>query len=55
MSMHLDILFSFYTLIGYFTGPAASLIGANRTIQDVLIAADRLFEIMDLEMENDGE
>lgn len=47
-------LFSFYTLIGYFTGPAASLIGANRTIQDALIAADRLFEIMDLEMENDA-
>lgn len=47
-------LFSFYTLIGYFTGPAASLIGANRVIQDALIAADRLFEIMDLEVENDA-
>ncbi|WP_316769851.1 peptidase domain-containing ABC transporter [Pedobacter frigiditerrae] len=46
-------LFSFYTLIGYFTGPAASLIGANKTIQDAVIAADRLFEIMDLEIEND--
>lgn len=47
-------LFSFYTLIGYFTGPAASLIGANRVIQDAVIAADRLFEIMDLEIENDA-
>ncbi|RDC57586.1 peptidase domain-containing ABC transporter [Pedobacter chinensis] len=47
-------LFSFYTLIGYFTGPAASLIGANRVIQDAVIAADRLFEIMDLEVENDA-
>lgn len=46
-------LFSFYTLIGYFTSPAASLIGANKVIQDALIAADRLFEIMDLEVEND--
>ncbi len=46
-------LFSFYTLIGYFTGPAASLIGANKVIQDAVIAADRLFEIMDLEIEND--
>lgn len=46
-------LFSFYTLIGYFTGPAASLIGANKVIQDAIIAADRLFEIMDLEIEND--
>lgn len=46
-------LFSFYTLIGYFTGPAASLIEANKIIQDALIAADRLFEIMDLEIELD--
>lgn len=44
-------LLSFYALIGYFTGPASSLIGANRTIQDALIAADRLFEILDLERE----
>ena len=48
-------LFSFYTLIGYFTGPAASLIGANKVIQDAVIAADRLFEIMDLEIENNAE
>ncbi|REA58621.1 peptidase C39 [Dyadobacter luteus] len=44
-------LFSFYALMGYFTGPAGRLISANRTIQDALIAADRLFEIMDLERE----
>lgn len=44
-------LLSFYSLIGYFTGPAQSLIGSNKTIQDALIAADRLFEIMDLERE----
>lgn len=44
-------LLSFYALIGYFTGPAASLIGANRSIQDALIASDRLFEIIDLETE----
>ena len=44
-------LLSFYALIGNFTGPAQSLIGTNRTIQDALIAADRLFEIMDLERE----
>lgn len=45
-------LLSFYALIGYFTGPAASLIGANRSIQEALIAADRLFEIMDLDRES---
>ena len=47
-------LMSFYAIIGYFTGPISSLIGANKTIQNALIAADRLFEIMDLERE-DGE
>jgi len=47
-------LFSFYALIGYFTGPAASLINANKAILDARIAADRLFEIMDLEIEDDS-
>jgi ATP-binding cassette subfamily B protein len=47
-------LLSFYALIGYFTGPAMSLIGANRSLQDALIAADRLFEIMDLAQEESG-
>ncbi|NBC56974.1 MAG: ATP-binding cassette domain-containing protein [Bacteroidetes bacterium] len=45
-------LFSFYALVGYFTSPIASLIGMNKTIQNALIASDRLFEIMDLEREN---
>ncbi len=44
-------LMSFYAIIGYFTGPISSLIGANKNIQNALIAADRLFEIMDLERE----
>jgi ATP-binding cassette, subfamily C, bacteriocin exporter len=44
-------LLSFYALIGYFTGPVLSLIGMNKTMQDALIAFDRLFEIMDLEKE----
>jgi len=42
-------LLSFYALIGYFTGPVTQLIGMNKTMQNALIAADRLFEIMDLE------
>lgn len=46
-------LLSFYTLIGYFTGPVSSLIGMNKTVQDAVIAADRLFEIMDLERETE--
>ena len=44
-------LLSFYALIGYFTGPVTQLIGMNKTLQNALIAADRLFEIMDLERE----
>ena len=44
-------LLSFYALVGYFTSPVAGLIGMNKTVQDAVIAADRLFEIMDLEQE----
>ena len=47
-------LLSFYALLGYFTGPANSLIGMNKTVQSAAIAADRLFEIMDLEREKKG-
>ena len=46
-------LLSFYAILGYLTGPAAGLIGMNKTIQNALIASDRLFEIMDLERESD--
>jgi ATP-binding cassette, subfamily C, bacteriocin exporter len=42
-------LMSCYALLGYLTAPLTTLINANRTIQDALIAADRLFEIMDLD------
>jgi ATP-binding cassette subfamily B protein len=45
-------LLSFYALTSYLTGPVSSLIGMNKTIQNALIAADRLFEIMDLERES---
>ena len=48
-------LMSFYALVGYFTGPVSSLIGMNKTIQNAKIAADRLFEIMDLERDDDVE
>lgn len=44
-------LLSFYALIGYFQSPISSLIGMNRTIQNAWIAADRLFEVIDLETE----
>ena len=44
-------LFSFYALIAYITNPISSLLGANKSVQSALIAADRLFEIMDLARE----
>jgi ABC-type bacteriocin transporter len=44
-------LLSFYTLVAFFTTPVQALINANKPMQDALIAADRLFEIIDLESE----
>ncbi|WP_268225239.1 peptidase domain-containing ABC transporter [Sinomicrobium oceani] len=48
-------LLSFYAIIGYFTGPVAQLVEANKQIQNAWIAADRLFEIMDLEREEQDD
>jgi len=47
-------LISFYTLIAFFTTPVQALIAANKPMQDALIAADRLFEIIDLESEKEN-
>jgi ATP-binding cassette, subfamily C, bacteriocin exporter len=44
-------LLSFYAVIGYFTSPVSDIIGFNRSLQEALIASDRLFEIFDLETE----
>ena len=44
-------LMVFYSLVGYVISPIGSLITANQTVQDALIAADRLFQIMDLDRE----
>jgi ATP-binding cassette subfamily B protein len=46
-------LMVFYSLVGYVISPIGELITANRTVQDALIAADRLFQIMDLEREEE--
>ncbi|MGV0832468.1 peptidase domain-containing ABC transporter [Empedobacter brevis] len=48
-------LLSFYTLIGFLTGPMSSVVNSNKIIQSALIASDRLFEIMDLEREEATE
>ena len=44
-------LFSFYALVGFVTNPIHALMGANKAIQQAVIASDRLFDIMDLEVE----
>jgi ATP-binding cassette subfamily B protein len=45
-----------YSLFGYLLGPLSNLVMMNHTIQDALIAADRLFQILDIEQEkNKGE
>lgn len=47
-------LMLFYSLVGYVISPIGSIITSNQTIQDALIAADRLFQIMDLEVEEES-
>ncbi len=45
-----------YSLFGYLLGPLSNLVMMNHTIQDALIATDRLFQILDIEQEkNKGE
>ena len=46
-------LLSFYSVVGYFTLPVTTIIGYNKTLQDANIAADRLFEIFDLDIEKE--
>jgi len=45
-------LLAFNAVTGRFTGPVQRLIGANASVQGALIAADRLFELMDLGRED---
>jgi len=44
-------LMSFYALFAYLIKPVNNIISSNRIIQDALIAADRLYQIMDLEQD----
>lgn len=44
-------LMSFYAMLGYLLGPLKNLGNLNQTLRDALIAADRLFQILDLELE----
>ena len=48
-------LLFFYTLLAYMLGPLERLAGVNLQIQDALVAIQRLYEVMDLEVERLGE
>ena len=47
-------LMLFYTLLMWLTGPLIYLIGANKMFNESAIAAERLFEIMELEADDKG-
>jgi ATP-binding cassette subfamily B protein len=47
-------LMFFYTLLGYLLEPLQRLASVNLQIQDALVAVDRLFQVMDLEVEPTG-
>jgi ATP-binding cassette subfamily B protein len=44
-------LMFFYTLLGYLLGPLERLASVNLKIQDALVAVDRLYQILDIELE----
>jgi ATP-binding cassette subfamily B protein len=47
-------LMFFYTLSGYLLGPLERLASLNLKLQDALIAVDRLYQILDIEVEAHG-
>ena len=48
-------LMFFYTLLGYLLGPLERLASVNLKIQDALVAMDRLYQVMDSEVEPIGD
>ena len=48
-------LMFFYSLLGYLLGPLERLASVNLKLQDALVAVDRLYQIMDLEVEPLGD
>jgi ATP-binding cassette subfamily B protein len=49
-----ELLF-FYTLLAYMLQPLERLASVNLKLQDALVAVDRLYQILDLEMESLGD
>lgn len=53
--MSLGQLISFVTLSGYFLGPLGRLLTLQESIQQAVIASDRLSEVLDMPEENEDE
>lgn len=47
-------LMSCYTLAGFLVGPLTTTLGLNAAVQEALAATERLFEVLDLELEPDS-
>ena len=52
-TMSLGTLITFNSLLGYFTGPLFRLINIQNQVQEALVAAERVGEILELEKEKD--
>lgn len=52
-TMSFGILITFNSLLGYFTGPLFRLVNIQNSIQESLVAAERVGEILELECEKD--
>ena len=48
-------LVSFYSLAAFFSGPLSQLVDINSRLNDARTSAERLFEIMDAEAEEEGD
>jgi len=47
-------LMFFYTLLGYLLEPLVHLASVNLQLQDALVAVDRLYQVLDMELEQPG-
>ena len=52
--MTIGQLLFFYTLLGYLLEPLVHLASVNFQMQDALVAVDRLYQVLDMEMEQPG-
>lgn len=54
-NMSLGTLITFISLLGYFTGPLFRLVNIQNTVQESLVAAQRVGEILELESEQETD